>query len=56
MMDSKLAAEAAQALLAAAERLSPEERLNAFLEHCQLVVPLYEAGERARAAGVTLTP
>jgi len=56
MAESKLAAEAAQAHLIAAERLSPEERLNAFLEHCQLIVPLHEAGKVASAASVTPSP
>jgi hypothetical protein len=48
-MESKVAREAERALIEATQRLSPEERLNAFLEHCRLVVQLYEAGERMRS-------
>jgi hypothetical protein len=29
-------------------RLTPEERLNAFLEHCQLLMELYNAGREQR--------
>jgi hypothetical protein len=47
-MESKLAKEAERELIAATQRLSPEERLNAFLEHCQLVTDLYEAGQKIR--------
>ena len=49
-MDSKLARDARDALLADTQRLSPEERLNAFLEHCQLVMALYQAGQQLRVA------
>jgi hypothetical protein len=48
-MESKVAKEAERALIEATQRLSPEERLNAFLEHCRLVTQLYEAGEKMRA-------
>jgi hypothetical protein len=47
-MQSKLAQEARRALLADAQLLTPEERLNAFLEHCQLMIALYEAGQMLR--------
>jgi hypothetical protein len=47
-MESKLAKEAEQELVAATQRLSPEERVNAFLTHCRLVMDLYEAGQRMR--------
>jgi hypothetical protein len=43
-MESKLAEEAERALIEATQKLCPEERLNAFLEHCRLVTELYEAG------------
>jgi hypothetical protein len=43
-MESKLAKEAERALIEATQRMSPEERLNSFLEHCRLVTELYEAG------------
>ena len=36
-------------LIAAIGRLSPEDRLKAFLAHCRLVTELYEAGRRHRA-------
>jgi hypothetical protein len=48
-MRSKLAQESRRALLAEAQRLTPEERLNAFLEHCQLMMALYHAGQELRA-------
>lgn len=49
-MESKVAKDAERALVEATQRLSPEERLNAFLAHCRLVMELYEAGQRARTA------
>jgi hypothetical protein len=49
-MESKVAKEAERALIEATQRLSPEERLNAFLAHCRLVMELYEAGQKMRAA------
>jgi hypothetical protein len=49
-MESKVAKEAERALVEATQRLSPEERLNAFLAHCRLVIELYEAGQRTRTA------
>jgi hypothetical protein len=48
-MKSKLALEARQALLEDTQCLTPEERLNAFLEHCQLMMALYEAGQQLRS-------
>jgi hypothetical protein len=48
-MESKVAKEAERALIKATQSLSPEQRLNAFLEHCRLVMQLYEAGEKMRA-------
>jgi len=47
-MESKVAKQAERALVEATQRLSPEERLNAFLTHCRLVVELYEAGRKIR--------
>jgi hypothetical protein len=49
-MESKLANEARLALLAAARCLTPEQRLNAFLAHCQLMMELHAAGQKLRAA------
>ena len=48
-MDSEVAKEAERALIEATQQMSPEERLEAFLEHSQLVMDLYEAGQRLRA-------
>ena len=48
-MESKLAREAKLAAIAATQRLTPEERLNAFLQHCQLMVALYRAGQVSRS-------
>jgi hypothetical protein len=48
-MQSKLATDARRALLAASQRLTPEERLNAFLAHSRLMLELCRAGERLRA-------
>jgi hypothetical protein len=36
-------------LVAANQRLPPEERLNAFLTHCRLMMELYQAGQGNRA-------
>jgi hypothetical protein len=48
-MESKLAKDAERSLIEATQRLSPEERLNAYLEHCRLVMEIYEAGQRIRS-------
>lgn len=37
-------------LIDANQRLTPEERLNAFLTHCRLMMELYDAGRQARLA------
>ncbi len=49
LMESKIAKEAERALIEATQRLSPEERLNAYLQHCRLMMELYEAGLRMRS-------
>ena len=49
-MESNIAKAAERALVAATQRLTPEERLNAFLVHCRLVTELYEAGRKMRAS------
>jgi hypothetical protein len=54
-MESKLMKEAELALVEATQRLSPEERLNAFLTHTRLMMELYDAGRRART-GDSLPP
>jgi hypothetical protein len=48
-MESKLASQAKQALIAATQRLTPEQRLNAFLEHSRLMMALHQAGKRLRS-------
>jgi len=47
-MRSQLARKAKRALLEATQRLTPEERLNAFLAHSRLVMQLYRAGQKLR--------
>jgi hypothetical protein len=44
-MESKLATQADRALVEATQRLTPEERVNAFLVHCRLMAELFEAGK-----------
>ena len=41
-------------LVAANQRLPPEERLNAFLTHSRLMMELYRAGQAARTASQKL--
>jgi hypothetical protein len=55
-MESKVAKEAERALVEATQCLSPEERLNAFLAHCRLVMELYEAGQKARSQAAQPQP
>ena len=47
-MESKIAKEAERALIEATQRLSPEERVNAFLAQCRLVMELFEAGQKVQ--------
>ena len=49
-MKSKLNQEADRRLVDATQQLSPEERSNAFLTHCRLVMELYEIGPSSRLA------
>jgi hypothetical protein len=35
-------------LLAATQRLTPEQRLDAFLTHSRLMMELFQAGQQAR--------
>jgi hypothetical protein len=48
-MVSKLARDARRMLLAASQRLTPEQRLDAFLAHSRLMLELHRAGRRLRA-------
>jgi len=43
-MDSKLAFAARADLQDQVRKLTPEQRLNAFLQHCQLVAALVHSG------------
>jgi hypothetical protein len=51
-MESRLARQAKAALLNTMRRMTPEQRLDAFLQHCQLVMELYDAGRQYRANAV----
>lgn len=44
-MDSKVARDSRRALIAATLRLTPEERLHAFLQQCKLMAALHRAGQ-----------
>jgi hypothetical protein len=48
-MKSKLAIRSKRALLAANQRLTPTQRLEAYVVHCRLMFDLYEAGRHLRA-------
>jgi hypothetical protein len=48
-MESKVAKAARLALLARARCLTPEQRLRAFLVHCQLMMKLHAAGQKIRS-------
>ncbi|MBS0364348.1 MAG: hypothetical protein JSR67_00825 [Proteobacteria bacterium] len=47
-MESRVATDAERALIEATQRLSPGERVAAFLAHNRLVMELYEAGQKLR--------
>jgi hypothetical protein len=49
-MGSQIAKDAEKALVEATQRLTPEQRLNAFLTHCRLLTQLHEAGCRIRSS------
>lgn len=49
-MKSKVAESAKRSTSAAMLRLSPEQRLDAFVVHCRLMMDLYRAGQELRAA------
>lgn len=48
-MESEVAREAERELIRATQRLTPEQRVNAFLAHCRLVMELHQAGKGLRA-------
>jgi len=43
------------ALLDTMRRMTPEQRLDAFLEHCQLIMELYDAGRPHRTKLIQAT-
>lgn len=47
-MESKLAQQQKAALIRAMQRMTPEQRLDAFLTHCRLMMSLYQAGAEQR--------
>ncbi len=47
-MESKIAIAAERAVIEATQRLVPEERLDAFLVHCRLIMDVQAAGQQAR--------
>jgi hypothetical protein len=51
-MQSKIARDARLALIAEAKRLTPEQRLDAFLAHCQLVMELRTSGQQVKSSRV----
>jgi hypothetical protein len=52
-MRSRLAEQSKRSLLAANQRLTPEQRLEAFLVHCRLMMDLLRAVERARSTAAS---
>jgi hypothetical protein len=47
-MESEVAKYAARELIEAAKRMSPQQRLDAYIEHCRQVHRFYEAGREVR--------
>jgi vacuolar-type H+-ATPase subunit B/Vma2 len=47
-MKSDVAKQAERELVQATQRLTPEERVNAFLTHSRLMAELFEAGKKQR--------
>jgi hypothetical protein len=47
-MESETAKYAARELIEAAKRMSPQQRLDAYIEHCRQVHCFYAAGEEVR--------
>lgn len=48
MMKSKLADDARRRRNEDLRRMTPEERLAAYVRHCQLITQLYQEGQRIR--------
>jgi hypothetical protein len=55
-MQSKLADESRRLLVAESQKLSPEQRLDAFLVHCRLMAEIHAAGRKLRAQQTTPPP
>jgi hypothetical protein len=55
-MNSRLAEQARQEQLEQVRRMSPEQRLTAFMRHSQLITRLYLAGRAAAKAAVSPGP
>ena len=51
-MQSKLAAASKRSLLASHQRLTPGQRLDAYLVHCRLMFDLFDAGRSQREKSV----
>lgn len=47
-MESELAKRARQEQIEAAKRMTPRQRLDAYIEHCRQVYRFYEAGRQVR--------
>lgn len=47
-MESELAKYAARELIEAAKRMTPQQRLDAYIEHCRHVHRFYDAGRQVR--------
>ena len=48
-MESKVVQETERAMIEAQRSWSPEERLKAFVMHCQVMMEFYQAGKDFRA-------
>ena len=55
-MKSRLAEQTRQAQVAEVRRMTAEQRLMAYLTHCQLMAKLQQAGSDARAERVGPVP
>jgi len=52
-VESKIARQLRDELIDATRRLTPEQRLHAFLAHCQLMMELFRAGQDLRNGSPT---
>lgn len=56
VMESKLAQQQKKALIQTVQRMTPEQRLEAFLVHCRLMTSLYRAGAGKRSPSQRSAP